>query len=91
MSEWLESFRNEGGDLGRDTFNYFEKYPEMLKLIKLQGALEEREAILEIFNEELEIESAALANGDDASINKAFHFAIKCAVKWIEERNIDQE
>jgi hypothetical protein len=91
VNEWLESFRDEGGDFGRDTFDYFEKYPEMLKLVKLQGALEEREAILEIFNEELKIEAEALKEVDVTNESKAFHFAIKCAAKWVEARNIDQE
>lgn len=91
MSHWGESFRDIGGDLGRDTYDYFEKYPDMLKMIKLQGAFEEREAILEMLQEELDIEAEALKEVDVTNESKAFHFALKCAVKWIDARNIDQE
>ena len=62
MSDWEEDFRELGGDLGRDTYDYFGKYPEMLQLIKMQGALEEREAILDMLDEELAIESEAIAS-----------------------------
>jgi hypothetical protein len=91
LSDWEESFRDIGGDLGRDTYDYFEKYPDMLKMIKLQGAFEERKSILAMLQEELDIEAEALKEADVTNESKAFHFALKCAVKWIDARNIDQE